>query len=378
VNPDEERVLVTLHNHCVRAVFQRRQPLRNRDGVACLFHLFDLTTDDAPPFLLSIFAWELDDGIMALNPEQTDIALWNTIRWQLDSGKIALDQRLPNCKYTEVAFQAKGRGRKTTDEEIQTFIKNKCVWLGYKLAENPRKAVVDLTEPVDLAYLGATQADVNRDCWLLTQQGLLGGTTIPGVVLATLTLIEQHQAKSKVSAVKAIVHLDDLPGKKPLFDAVAELLKSGRLASIVFIDLDGFKAVNDTFDHTTGTRCLETVVSILGRVVATRGQLYRYGGDEFVVVMPDFSTTEAAATGERIRAAIDSANPGGAIKVTCSIGIACSEDGGSESAEALIASADEAMYVAKRTTKNRVVTWPLGAEDAALAAQNAAKRVLDG
>ncbi len=373
MNPSEERVLVTLHNQCVRAVFQRRQPWPERDGETFLFHVFDLTTHNEQPFLLSIFASELNGAIRDLNPGQKEHALWNTIRTELDNGKITLDQPLADGKYTEVPLRVKARGREASDEEIRTFISNKCVWLGYNLAEDPKNAVIDLTDPVDLAYLGAVQADINRVSWLLTQQDLLRGTTIPGNVFATRRLIEQHNEKWKLSAAKPIVHLDDLPGKKPLFDAVAGLLKSGSLVSVVFIDLDNFKAVNETFDHPTGTRCLESVVSTLGRVVATKGKLYRYGGDEFILVLPDFDSSEAAATAERIRAAIDSANPGGTVKVTCSVGVACSEDRSSESAEALIARADKTMYVAKHTTKNRVVAWPPAAEDVALAEQNAAK-----
>lgn len=309
MGPGEERILVTVPNRCVRAIFQRRQPWRERDGATFLFHLFDLAIHSAKPFLLSVFVSELDGATHDLNSVQADIALMNTIRIHLDRGTIALDRPLPDDTYTEVPLLL-GRDHLADEEEIRTFISNKCYWIGYKVAENPRFAPVDLTEALDLAYLGATQADIDRATWLLVEQGHLRETNLPGNVLVTPQLIKQYESKSKW-AERPNVRLQDLPGQQPLLEAIAKLLESKRLVSLVFIDLDNFKAVNDALkSHEAGNRCLESVVSIFGRIVAAKGKLYRHSGDEFVFVLPDFDTAEATATAERIRAAVASENPG--------------------------------------------------------------------
>jgi hypothetical protein len=86
--------------------------------------------------------------------------------------------------------------------------------------------------------------------------------------------------------------------------------------------------------------------------------LYRPGGDEFCVILPNRSGPDAAADAEQVRLAIDSLKPfGGTSKVTASIGVATSCAKLTD-ARALIAAADDAMYVSKWTTKNCVTTWP--------------------
>jgi len=161
------------------------------------------------------------------------------------------------------------------------------------------------------------------------------------------------------SAVKVPAELEALPRKEALLSNVkTELEKPRPLVSVLFVDLDNFKAVNDELGHDAGDRCLVRVVELLNDVIYAKGLLYRYGGDEFCVLLKNFSRTEAAATAERIRAAIDTDNPGGSVKVTCSIGVASSETKGLDSAEALLKAADEAMYVTKHTTKNGVTVHP--------------------
>jgi PleD family two-component response regulator len=86
--------------------------------------------------------------------------------------------------------------------------------------------------------------------------------------------------------------------------------------------------------------------------------LYRYGGDEFCALLPNFSISEARATAERIRAAIDTENPGDPVKVTCSIGVASSETDGLDKPATIVKAADDAMYVSKHTTKNSVSIYP--------------------
>jgi diguanylate cyclase (GGDEF)-like protein len=168
--------------------------------------------------------------------------------------------------------------------------------------------------------------------------------------------------------------LSALPNKDALLKDLAAYLKKNDLAAVLFIDLDNFKQVNDQLDHAEGDKCLTQVVNEIGEVVARKGKLYRAGGDEFCVMLPNFSVPEATATAERIRSKIDGLPPfGGLVKVTSSIGVAASDAPALTTAEALVGAADKAMYVAKHTTKNLVCSWPTDPAQAAAAEANRKK-----
>ena len=121
------------------------------------------------------------------------------------------------------------------------------------------------------------------------------------------------------------------------------------------VDLDHFKS-------NEGDACLERVVKAIGSALGRKGILYRWGGDEFTICLPDFSTEEGHATGERIRRAVEQAGPSGNIAVTASIGVAGTDRLDSSSAVEMLAAADKAMYESKRQGKNRVTSWPIGEE----------------
>lgn len=112
--------------------------------------------------------------------------------------------------------------------------------------------------------------------------------------------------------------------------------------------------MNDTIEHPAGTACLISVVKTIGEIIAGRGNLYRYGGDEFVVLVPNSNAAETTATAERIRREVERSNPGETIPVTTSIGVLCSADHEGSSAEELISLVDKAMYESKQTGGNRV------------------------
>lgn len=151
--------------------------------------------------------------------------------------------------------------------------------------------------------------------------------------------------------------IKDLPTKEDLLEDIAAILKLKKIVTLVFIDLDNFKAVNDKLSHPDGDRCLEKVVEITGTVIAGKGRLYRYGGDEFAVVLKNFTAQEAATTADRIRSDVDSANPAGSVKVTTSIGVACSNQADLVTASGLLQMADDAVYMSKGGGKNRVSIW---------------------
>jgi len=127
--------------------------------------------------------------------------------------------------------------------------------------------------------------------------------------------------------------------------------------SVVMFDLDGFKTMNDTLGHLQGDATLQTVARTIDAILRGSDLRCRYGGDEFLVLLPETPIAGAAQVAEHIREAITSLNlatgrPG--ERLTCSIGVAIARDGELEP-EHVIERADTALYKAKRGGRNRVV-----------------------
>lgn len=166
----------------------------------------------------------------------------------------------------------------------------------------------------------------------------------------------QQSAGSEARTMRSALLLSELPKQDELRRDLAELFAQSDQVSVLFVDLDGFKQVNDTKGHEEGNRCLEVVVRVLQAATAGKGKVYRYGGDEFVIVLPLFDEDEAFGTAERIRKGIVAARPGDDLIVSASIGAAAS-GADIRTFEALINAADRAMYASKSGGKNRVTRF---------------------
>jgi diguanylate cyclase (GGDEF)-like protein len=133
--------------------------------------------------------------------------------------------------------------------------------------------------------------------------------------------------------------------------------RSGRPLSLLFIDLDGFKAVNDTHGHLSGSRALVEAAAVIRGSARETDVVARFGGDEFAVVLPDTGGEGAFAVGERVRDRIAAhkflARDGLDIRLTASVGLATLPDAAA-SAEELMAAADKAMYGVKDSGKNGI------------------------
>ena len=142
--------------------------------------------------------------------------------------------------------------------------------------------------------------------------------------------------------------------------------RSGRPLSLLFIDLDGFKSVNDTHGHLYGSRALVEAGGLLRQCARETDVVARFGGDEFALILPDTGSEGAASVGERIRERVDAHTfleaDGLDIHLTVSVGVATLPDVAA-SAEGLIQAADEAMYHVKDHGKNGIYIAGSGSED---------------
>jgi diguanylate cyclase (GGDEF)-like protein len=151
-----------------------------------------------------------------------------------------------------------------------------------------------------------------------------------------------------------------------LEEARAAALRAGEPLSLVVLDLDRFKEVNDRFGHPAGDRLLRAVAGAIASAVregdtAARlsGSVARMGGEEFAVVLPGAGAAEAAAVADRILGAIravEEATERGVVRVSASAGVAAL-DAGVPPADELYARADRAMYASKAAGRDCVTTW---------------------
>ncbi|HKV45851.1 MAG TPA: MASE1 domain-containing protein [bacterium] len=151
--------------------------------------------------------------------------------------------------------------------------------------------------------------------------------------------------------------LTGLANHRALWDAlereVARAMRGARPVSVVIVEIDKFKQINDFFGHLEGDTILRTVADVLKKNSRAMDLPARFGGDELVLLLPDVAKKAAVQIAERVRHYVEEIPIGGGTRLTVSVGLASLPEDG-ETAKALIEAADHAMYEAKHGGGNRV------------------------
>lgn len=193
-----------------------------------------------------------------------------------------------------------------------------------------------------------------RSKWLHRQVVAVEG----GIVIILRDISEGKQAQQRILHMANHDALTGLPNRSLIDDRLAQAIlhaqRNSRMVSVVFIDLDSFKLVNDSLGHSAGDELLKIVATRMQTCVRRNDTVGRFGGDEFVIILSDQQETDGAvALLDKIRDAVNEPMTlaGQELHVTCSMGVVRYPQGGLD-ADTLLMNADAALYYAKELGRN--------------------------
>jgi len=238
------------------------------------------------------------------------------------------------------------------------------VMLNYRL--RMRRTVVEALALVAL-YVGLYRFSVGRELTVTSPAVIEFVLYLNiGIVFAALCIVSYYFRKASISAerrMKALATTDPLTGlanRIKLWDALEQARLGAEHDQAPFVvalaDVDHFKTINDTHGHDVGDAALRQVAQLLSTTLREKDLVGRWGGEEFLCLLPDTSLETGLAVCERMRAAIETARVRSSdleIAVTITIGVAGLEPG--ERVEVCIKRADSALYRGKHTGRNRIV-----------------------
>jgi len=205
--------------------------------------------------------------------------------------------------------------------------------------------------------------DIRSDADRIVWQGAILMAAICAVLSIALGFVymtmERAEQRNFELAMKDV--LTGLSNRRAISDvlqvAVARAQRHGQLLSVLMLDIDHFKRVNDSYGHQAGDVVLHSVAQTLRSRLRAQDEIGRFGGEEFLVVLPDTGLDGALVLAEALRAAVEATpTQWGAhrIAVTISIGLRGGIVAGADTADSLVAAADAALYRAKQGGRNRV------------------------
>ncbi|HPO16172.1 MAG TPA: GGDEF domain-containing protein [Candidatus Hydrogenedentes bacterium] len=179
---------------------------------------------------------------------------------------------------------------------------------------------------------------------------------------AQKTIQHQQEQMQRLSAEATLDFLTKIPNRRTLDARLQEeFSRTQRYQtpfSVIMMDIDHFKKINDTFGHIAGDRILRAVATVLGEQKRESDFLGRYGGEEFALILPETELPQAAAAAEKARRKIDETRfnfEGKTVPVNISGGVAQVRETDAE-ASAVVNRADQALYRAKQNGRNRIET----------------------
>ncbi|MCF6188792.1 MAG: sensor domain-containing diguanylate cyclase, partial [Desulfobulbaceae bacterium] len=214
------------------------------------------------------------------------------------------------------------------------------------------------SEPAEITFRILRKDGEMRWIWHKCQAMFAGDGTWQGRRTTNRDVTALKEAEEKLQRLSTTDPLTGAYNRRMFMDMLSrEMTRSGRYGepfSLLMFDLDHFKRVNDTYGHDVGDRVLVEIVELSMELIRQSDILARWGGEEFMVLLPQTNPDMALALGERLRQRISEYRFTDAGRLTVSIGVAHQQQ--LDTIDSLLKRVDTAMYRAKETGRNRVVT----------------------
>jgi diguanylate cyclase (GGDEF)-like protein len=308
-----------------------------------------LIVDDLPQNILALEAVIADMGFEIITAQSGNDALLKSLKY--DFALILLDVQMPGMNGFEVASLI--RSNPKTNHFPIIFITAGMKDFFEQIKGYETGAVDYLMKPFEPIIL-RSKVKVFQE--LYQQRKVIEKFYSNLEQVVEERTAELKEANATISRLAATDDLTGLSNRRHFDVCLAASLSAARRhnlpLSIIMIDLDHFKIVNDTFGHCEGDKVLKAFSVLLTELIRTEDVAARWGGEEFIVILPHTACEAAVALAERIRAACRKyfAAMNG---LTASFGVAQLQNG--EDEESLIRRTDDAMYRAKHEGRNRVV-----------------------
>jgi len=217
----------------------------------------------------------------------------------------------------------------------------------------------ELTKSIPIIFVTGNVSDGSEELGL--ELGAVDYITKPIRVPIVKARVKTHIAlklfNDKLFSLAMRDSLTSLYNRHFLFNEAGRLFSRARRKSenlsVIMLDIDHFKSVNDNYGHQVGDDVLKAVADVLNSSIRNEDMVARFGGEEFVILLTDCDTDKASVKAESLRVAIEELHPND-LNITSSFGIAKLEDG-HKNFDDMLKDADDALYEAKNSGRNRVV-----------------------
>lgn len=177
-------------------------------------------------------------------------------------------------------------------------------------------------------------------------------------IVIFLVLFLQSKRVNKIYELAARDPLTNIYNRKGLFDIlkqkIGEVHRYERALSVIFFDIDHFKQINDTYGHDAGDKVLIELSQMVSRGIRQSDIFARWGGEEFLIVLPETSKERAVMLAEKLRTTIENHSFGKIENITCSFGVTALQK--DDSLQSLLKRVDMLLYKAKESGRNKVVS----------------------
>ncbi|MGM0603964.1 MAG: GGDEF domain-containing protein, partial [Bacillota bacterium] len=173
------------------------------------------------------------------------------------------------------------------------------------------------------------------------------------IILVTWLVVRRIIYKSGIDQLTRVYNRRR--GAQHLRDLMQKSMEKNKDLSLIILDIDDFKKINDTYGHNTGDDVLKEIVEVVRSSIRDKDTLVRWGGEEFLILTPDVDLDSAVSVAERVRETVADHQFAEVGHITCSFGVTqLKNDEEDESLSEFIKRADDALYYAKGNSKNMV------------------------